>query len=125
MNNSVDRLKKRAYRVRAKIVKSFARPRLSVYRSGRHIYIQLIEFNRDDVTNRITSKTLFSSSTLSLRNGAANLRNKVNAQIVAMDLGKKAFDAGVTQIVFDRSGYKYHGIVANIADTLRSCKLEF
>ena len=96
-----------------------ARPRLSVFRSSKHIYVQLI----DDKSGR----TLASASTLekalreSLRTGAdTDAASKVGALIA-----ERAREAGVTEVVFDRGGYRYHGRVKALADAAREGGLAF
>ncbi len=109
---------KRRMRVRAKLRKQgLSRPRLSIHRSGRHIYAQVI----DDVSG----KTVASASTLdkaSKVNSGANLD-------AATDVGKRVAEAakkaGVSSVVFDRGGFIYHGRVKALADAAREGGLEF
>lgn len=105
---------KRHLRVR-KIVKGTAeRPRLSVYRSNKAIYVQLI----DDV-NQVT---LFSSSTKELNLSGATV---ATAAAVGKAIAEKALAGGTTNIVFDRSGYLYHGRIKALADAAREAGLQF
>ena len=109
---------KRRQRVRTKLrVKGALRPRLSIHRSGRHIYAQII----DD----IAGKTLACASTLD-----KDVRGKASATCDgATDVGKRvaaaAKEAGVTQVVFDRGGFLFHGRVKALADGAREGGLEF
>jgi large subunit ribosomal protein L18 len=94
-----------------------SRPRLSVHRSGKHIYAQVI----DDVAGA----TLASASTLE-----KGVRDKSGANIdAATEVGKRVAEAakaaGVTQVVFDRGGFLYHGRVKALADAAREAGLEF
>ncbi|WP_026486955.1 50S ribosomal protein L18 [Caldanaerobius polysaccharolyticus] len=110
--------KKRHLRIRKKISGTPDRPRLCVYKSLKHIYAQLI----DDTQG----KTLVYVSTL-----APELRGKVkgcninSAKAVGELLAKKALEKGIKKVVFDRSGYVYHGKVKELADAARSAGLEF
>jgi len=104
----------RKRRVRAKISGTDRRPRLSVHRSLHHITAQLI----DDVHGR----TLCSASDRQV-NGSGNKTAK--AQAVGSALATVATKQGISQVVFDRSGYKYHGRVKALADAARSGGLKF
>lgn len=105
---------RRRRRVRKKIFGTAERPRLAVYRSNRHIYVQLI----DDVAGR----TLAASSTLA---GVVGPDPKSRAKAVGEDIAKKAKEAGVGAVVFDRGGFLYHGRVRNVAEGAREGGLEF
>jgi large subunit ribosomal protein L18 len=107
-------LEKRHRRVRKKVIGSPERPRLAVYRSNRHIYAQVI----DDVAGR----TLAASSTLAVSDGEDP---KAKAKAVGAQLAEKAKAAGVTQVTFDRGGFRYHGRVQALADGAREGGLEF
>ncbi|MGI9953023.1 50S ribosomal protein L18 [Moorellaceae bacterium AZ2] len=106
-------------RVRKKIFGTPERPRLSVYRSLRHIYAQII----DDVGGR----TLVAASTLdpSLRNALPYTGNKEAAFKVGELLAKKALERGIKKVVFDRGGNIYHGRIAALAEGARAGGLEF
>jgi large subunit ribosomal protein L18 len=109
---------RRQMRTRSKLREAGnGRPRLSVFRSSKHIYAQVI----DDVAGR----TLVAASTLDkelredLKTGAdAGAAGKVGAL-----LAKRALDAGIKQVVFDRGGYRYHGRVKALADAAREAGL--
>ena len=107
---------KRHVRVRAKISGTTERPRLSVYRSNANIYAQII----DDVKGI----TLVSASTLDKEfEGAAG--NKEAARKVGKMVAERAKAKGIDTVVFDRSGYIYHGRVAELAEGAREGGLEF
>jgi len=107
---------RRHRRVRKKVRGTAARPRLAVFRSNKHIYAQVI----DDVAGR----TLASASTV--ESGATDSPKTVGAaKGVGERLGERAKAAGVSSVVFDRGGFKYHGRVAAVADGARSAGLEF
>ena len=109
------RLKRHA-RVRKKISGTAARPRLNVFRSTKHIYAQLI----DDVAG----VTLASAS--SMEKGFEGFGgNKEAAKKVGMTIARKAQEKGISEIVFDRSGYIYHGRVKELAEGAREGGLKF
>ena len=94
-------------------------PRLSVHRSSRHIYAQII----DD----ITGATLASASTLDadFRKGSKTGADTTAASAVGKSIGERAVGKGVKAVVFDRGGYMYHGRVKALADAAREAGLEF
>ncbi|MCG7410619.1 50S ribosomal protein L18 [Paenibacillus sp. ACRRX] len=110
---------KRHLRVRKKIEGTTARPRLNVFRSSKHIYAQLI----DDVKG----VTIAAASTMDkeVAEGISNGGNVESARKVGELVAKRAKDAGVTEVVFDRGGYLYHGRVQALADAAREAGLEF
>ena len=114
-NNKYARLQKKKARIKKKISGTPERPRLTVYRSLKHVYAQVI----DD----LTGKTMAAASTQSL-----HLKQGGNAT-AAKDVGKaiaeKAKAAGITAVVFDRNGFKYHGRVKSLADAARAAGLKF
>jgi large subunit ribosomal protein L18 len=117
---SITSFNKRRTRVRARLARTNAgRPRLSVFRSSKHIYAQII----DDVVGR----TLASASSLdeSLRSGLKTGADKAAAGAVGKLLAERAKAAGVTAVVFDRGGYLFHGRVKALADAAREGGLDF
>lgn len=109
---------RRHRRVRAKVTGTCSRPRVSVFRSNQHIYIQLIDDER--------AATILGLSDLAL--GTSELKGKKKAEVarlVGRSLGEKAKKSGISQIVFDRSGYRYHGRVKAAAEGLRAAGLKF
>jgi len=113
------RRERRKMRVRKRVFGVPERPRLSVYRSLKHIYAQII----DDTTGR----TLVAASTLSkeLRGKLASGGNKQAAAMVGRLLGEKAKAANITLVAFDRNGYRFHGRVKALADAAREAGLKF
>lgn len=107
---------RRHRRVRKHLRGTGDRPRMSVYRSNRYIYVQLV----DDVTGRTVATA--SSQEKDLR--SENL-NTETATKVGKLIGDRAKEAGFTNVVFDRGGYKYHGKVKALADAARETGLEF
>ena len=108
---------KRHLRVRKKVSGTPERPRLSVYRSEKNIYAQII----DDVN----AVTLASASTLDKDLNLKVGGNKEAAKLVGELIAKKALDKGITEVVFDRGGYVYHGRVQVLADSAREAGLKF
>jgi len=110
---------RRKCRVRRKAYGTSDRPRLSVFRSLKHVYSQII----DDVSGR----TLASASTRSpeLRSELAYGGNVKAAQRVGETIAKRALGAGVSKVVFDRAGYNYHGRVKALAESARKAGLKF
>ena len=110
---------RRHLRVRRKISGTGGVPRLSVFRSLKHIYAQII----DDTVGQ----TLVSASTLDpeVRDELEGLNKTDQAKIVGKRLAEKALSNGVTKVVFDRGGYLYHGRVKALADASREAGLKF
>lgn len=107
------RLKNRA-RIRKKVDGSTERPRLAVYRSGKHVYAQII----DDAQG----KTLVAFSTLE---GELKNKNRDSAKQVGAEIAKRALAKNIKTVVFDRSGYVFHGRVKAVADGAREAGLSF
>jgi large subunit ribosomal protein L18 len=110
---------RRNYRARRKIFGSPERPRMTVFRSGRHIYVQII----DDYAG----VTLASSRTREkgVREDISYGGNSGAAEVVGISIAKQALNVGIKCISFDRNGYKYHGRVKALADAARKAGLAF
>ncbi|MGB0384063.1 MAG: 50S ribosomal protein L18 [Ardenticatenaceae bacterium] len=108
------RLRRHA-RVRRKIIGTEARPRLNVFRSATNIYAQVI--------NDETGHTLVAANSLQIRD--LDLNKTEAARRVGMMVAERARDAGLTSVVFDRGGYRYHGRVKALAEAARSGGLKF
>ncbi|HXK33142.1 MAG TPA: 50S ribosomal protein L18 [Dehalococcoidia bacterium] len=108
---------RRHARVRKKVQGTQQRPRLAVYRSLSHIYAQVIDDER--------GHTIVAASTVepALRDGSGNKTERAKA--VGAALAQKAKDVGVTQVVFDRGGNRYHGRVRALAEAAREGGLQF
>ena len=113
MTTKLERRIKIKYRVRNKISGTTERPRMSVFRSNKQIYVQII--------NDMTGVTLVSASSL----GMETCPKKEQAAKVGELAAKKALEAGITSVVFDRNGYLYHGRVKEVADAARNGGLKF
>lgn len=105
--------KKRHNRVRAKIAGTADRPRLSVFKSNKDVYVQLI----DD----IKGVTLVASNSLKMSKKTMSQKSKD----IGLDIAEKAKAKKITKVVFDRSGYLYTGLVKTLADSAREGGLEF
>ncbi|MDR3606582.1 MAG: 50S ribosomal protein L18 [Oligoflexia bacterium] len=108
---------KRKLRIRSRLEGSAERPRLSVFRSNQHIYAQLI----DDVKGR----TLVAASTAEEEFKGDAGANIEGAKGVGSLVAKRAIAKNITQVVFDRSGYLYHGRIKALADAARETGLKF
>ncbi len=110
---------RRHARVRAKVKGVALRPRLCVFRSLNHIYVQVI----DDLGGH----TLVSASTLDpeVRTEVAGKVKTARAELVGSLVARRAIEKGVNQVVFDRGGYKYHGRVKALAEAAREAGLKF
>ena len=103
-------------RIRAQVKGTEARPRLAVFRSIKHIYAQVI----DDRAGR----TLAAASSAE-KNGTANGGNVAGAKEIGALIAKRAQEAGIKSVVFDRGGFLYHGRIKALAEAAREAGLEF
>jgi large subunit ribosomal protein L18 len=114
MLTKTDKRNKIKLRVRGKISGTAERPRLTVFRSNKQIYAQVI--------NDLTGKTLAAASSLKLADKAP--KKEIAAKVGEL-IAKSAQEAGVTAVVFDRNGYLYHGRIKELADAARKGGLKF
>lgn len=114
--NKVLRRAKIKRRIRKKITGTAVTPRLTVFRSNKQIYAQLI----DDATG----KTLASAGSLKM-DDAQKVAKLEQASIVGKAIADKAIKAGISSVVFDRNGYLYHGRIKSLADSAREGGLKF
>jgi large subunit ribosomal protein L18 len=110
---------RRHARVRKYVRGTADRPRLCVFRSLQHIHAQVIDDTR--------GHTLVAASTLDaqVRGQLIDKDKTAQAALVGEEVARRALDAGITQVVFDRGGYKYHGRVKSLAEAARKAGLEF
>ncbi len=113
-DKSVTGRQKRKVRIRKKIIGSDQRPRLVVFRSLKNIYAQIVDDS--------AGKTLVSSSSLT---AAKDKNGREAAKLVGADIGKQAVGKSIKSVVFDRSGYAYHGRIQVLADAAREAGLSF
>ncbi len=118
LSKKVAQRRKRHLRVRRKVDGSPQRPRLSVFKSSRHISAQVI--------NDWESTTLVSASTLEndITEGLESTSNIEAAKAVGRAIGKRAMEAGIKAVVFDRGGWPMHGRIRALADAARETGLE-
>lgn len=120
MNKQQSRLRSRrsrAFRVRNRIRAAGTRPRLSVFRSARHISVQII----DDGAQR----TLCSVTSVGKKSGIKGGGNVEGAKTVGKKIAELALQKGITEVAFDRGPYRYHGRVKALADAAREAGLKF
>ena len=113
MVSKIQRRNKIKTRIRGKISGTAQRPRMSVFRSNKQIYVQLI----DD----LAGVTLVATSSKGIGEGT---KTEIAAQ-VGRNIAQKALEAGITEVVFDRNGYLFHGRVKSLADAAREGGLKF
>lgn len=109
----VERRIKIKYRIRKSVYGTAERPRMSVFRSNKQIYVQVINDNE--------GKTLAAASSL----GLESMPKKEQAEKVGEIIAKRTLEAGIEKVVFDRNGYLYHGRVKELADGARKGGLKF
>jgi len=111
--------KVRHHRIRKRVTGTDERPRLNVFRSLKHMHVQII----DDISGH----TIFSASTLDpeISSKIAELTKKDAAKIVGKTAAERALGQGIKKVVFDRGGYIYHGRVQEVANGAREAGLEF
>jgi len=108
---------RRHFRVRKKVYGTSARPRLVVSRSTRHLFVQVIDDSQ--------SRTVVSASTMEADLRVATGDKSAKARQVGVLIAQRAKAAGISSVVFDRAGNKYHGRIAALADSARENGLEF
>jgi large subunit ribosomal protein L18 len=108
---------RRKSRIRKKVIGTQEKPRLSVFRSLNHIYVQAIDDS--------TGKTLFAASSSEVKGKSKGTGNRDAAKAVGELIASKCKDKGIESVVFDRSGYLYHGRVKALADAARAAGLKF
>ena len=111
-------------RVRAKIFGTKEKPRVSIFKSNRHIFVQLID---DEFGRTILSSKIISDKKSKIKGNLSAGRQGKNekATNIGKAIAEKAKNTGIREIVFDRGGYKYHGRIKALADGLRDGGLKF
>ena len=112
------RLRRKAH-IRLRVTGTTERPRLSVFRSARYVYVQAV----DDTSGRVIASA--SELEAGLKGAVAGKPKKERARAVGKAIGDKLKAAGVTSVVFDRNGFIFHGRVKEVADGARDAGLEF
>jgi len=117
-----DRRQRIKFRLRKRIAGDQARPRLTVFRSLAHIYVQVV----DDLTGRtIASAATTEPKLKSDLSGKIRGGNKAGAEYIGQTIAARLKEKGITKVVFDRNGYLYHGRIQAVADAARKAGLEF
>jgi large subunit ribosomal protein L18 len=119
IKNISDARKRRHERVRKRVTGTASRPRLCVFRSLNHIYVQVID---DEAGNTISCASTLDAD---IKNGSGEKNKKQMAEVVGSLIAKRAQEKGIKQVVFDRGGYKYQGRVKALADAARGAGLRF
>ncbi len=131
MTSKIERRLKIKRGIRAKISGSAERPRMTVFRSNKQIYVQLINDEAKSVVNKdkegkefisLVGATIVSASSIGITD---KVSKKEIAAKVGEDIAKKAIAAGIKEVVFDRNGYLYHGRIKELADAARKGGLKF
>ena len=117
-----DRRQRIKYRIRKRVQGSEARPRLTVFRSVAHIYVQVV----DDMTGRtIASASSVEPGVKGTMDKKAGGGNVAGAKTIGKTIAERLLEKGVKRVVFDRNGFLYHGRVKAVADAAREAGLEF
>ncbi len=114
--SKADRRQRIKYRIRKRMSGTRNRPRMTVFRSNKQIYVQLV----DD----LSGQTLVSASSREKDIASQNVNKIEQARLVGKRIAEKAKDKGIETVVFDRNGYLYHGRVKNLADAARESGLK-
>ena len=112
----IRRRNKRKIRIRKKIKGSAERPRMSIYKSNRYVYIQVID---DEKGHTITSASNKEKELSKIKSNVKEIGNL--GEVISQRLKEKK----ISQVVFDRNGYKYHGIIKTVADAARKAGIQF
>ena len=117
-----DRRQRIKYRIRKRVEGTEARPRLTVFRSVAHIYVQVV----DDMTGRtVASASTLEPSVKGTMDKQARGGNVAGAKAIGKTIAERLLEKGVKRVVFDRNGFLYHGRVKAVADAAREAGLEF
>lgn len=118
-NQKTLRRKRIQRRIRSRIIGTGEVPRFSVFKSSKHVYAQLIDDEKGHTLAAVSTKTK------DIQSGFDDKSGIEKAEIVGSEIAAKAKKIGVSKVVFDRGGYKYHGKIKAIADNARKGGLEF
>ena len=117
-----DRRERIKLRLRKRIAGSELRPRLTVYRSLAHIYVQVI----NDMTGQTVASAATTEPALTAGlKGKTRGGNKAGAELIGQTIAERLKEKGITKVVFDRNGYLYHGRIRAVADAARKAGREF
>ena len=116
-----DRRERIKHRIRKRVRGTEARPRLTVFRSTAHMYVQVV----DDMTGRTIASASSVEAAVKGTLGSAKGGNIAGAQAIGKSIAERLLEKGVKRVVFDRNGFLYHGRVKAVADAAREAGLEF
>jgi large subunit ribosomal protein L18 len=116
-----DRRQRIKYRIRARARGSEARPRLTVFRSVTHIYVQVV----DDMSGTTIAAASSVEAAVKGSMGKANGGNVAGATLIGKTIAERLLEKGVKRVVFDRNGFLYHGRIKAVAEAARAAGLEF
>jgi large subunit ribosomal protein L18 len=117
-----DRRQRIKYRIRKRMQGTSERPRLSVFRSVSHIYVQVID---DMQGTTLASASSIEPDVKGKLSGEARGGNRKGAELVGKTIAERLKEKGITRVIFDRNGFLYHGRVRAVAEAARSAGLEF
>jgi large subunit ribosomal protein L18 len=117
-----DRRQRIKYRIRKKMRGTSERPRLSVFRSVSHIYVQVID---DMAGTTLAAASSVDAGVKANMSGDTRPGNKKGAELVGRTIAERLKEKGITRVIFDRNGFLYHGRVRAVADAARAAGLEF
>jgi len=117
-----DRRQRIKYRIRARVRGTEARPRLTVFRSVTHIYVQVVD---DSTGSTIAAASSVEASVKGSMGKEITGGNVAGAKLIGKTIAERLLQKGVTRVVFDRNGFLYHGRVKAVADAAREAGLEF
>jgi large subunit ribosomal protein L18 len=117
-----DRRQRIKYRIRKRMQGTSERPRLSVFRSVSHIYVQVID---DMQGTNLASASSVEPDVKGKLSGDARGGNRKGAELVGKTIAERLKEKGITRVIFDRNGFLYHGRVRAVAEAARSAGLEF
>jgi large subunit ribosomal protein L18 len=117
-----DRRQRIKYRIRKRMRGTSERPRLSVFRSVSHIYVQVID---DMAGTTVAAASSVDPGVKAKMAGDARPGNRKGAELVGQTIAERLKEKGITRVIFDRNGFLYHGRVRAVADAARAAGLEF
>jgi large subunit ribosomal protein L18 len=117
-----DRRQRIKYRIRKKMRGTSDRPRLSVFRSVSHIYVQVID---DMAGATVAAASSVDPGVKAKMEGETRPGNRKGAELVGRTIAERLKEKGITRVIFDRNGFLYHGRVRAVADAARAAGLEF
>jgi large subunit ribosomal protein L18 len=117
-----DRRQRIKYRIRKRMRGSQERPRLSVFRSVSHVYVQVID---DMAGTTLASASSLDAAVKAKMSGDVRPGNRKGAELIGRTIAERLKEKGITRVIFDRNGFLYHGRVRAVADAARAAGLEF